>query len=144
MNSKNRQHFRRLVGHFRRLVGHFRKHSSLGPFLSKVREIEVSNDMDSSSVVIFSMLNSLQLKVDADSELAKDMKKVPNTYIELQLKFSHDYPFSPPKVFLLLSTFCSFLGPCRPTSNTRRICSPWWCHLYGATHQKRLVLSLHY
>merc|ERR1719410_1032930 len=38
------------------------------------------------------------LKVDADSELAKDMKKVPNTYIELQLKFSHDYPFSPPKV----------------------------------------------
>ena len=99
MNSTNRQHFRRLVGHFRRLVGHFRKRSSLGPFLSKVREIEVSNDMDSSSVVIFSMLNILQLKVDADSKLAEDMKKVPNTYIELQLKFSHDYPFSPPKVF---------------------------------------------
>lgn len=47
----------------------------------------------------FTCSNTVQLKVDEDSELAKDMKKVPNTYIELQLKFSHDYPFSPPKVF---------------------------------------------
>ena len=41
-----------------------------------------------------------QLKVDEDSDLAKDMKKH-KTHIKLSLEFTPDYPFSPPKVQLI-------------------------------------------